>query len=89
MPDYFPELVPESRAKKLLDAARQHNTEFDAIDRAHGLATPADAGLLEVIRVVIQAAISGMEREDWPCVAEGVVMLQDAELQLRTQENRA
>lgn len=65
--------------EKLLEKAKKTNAERDAIDRKAGAATPLDMGVREVMRVAIAALRAGMRTTSWDCVAEALVMLDQAE----------
>lgn len=57
--------------------ARRTNAERDAIDRAVGTATPAEAGHWESIATAASAVAAGLQTDDWDCVAEAFVLLEE------------
>jgi hypothetical protein len=63
----------------LVEKARRHNAEFDAVDRKHGNKTPAEAGPRESMRCAIAALEAGIKMANWDCIAEALVMLYDAD----------
>jgi hypothetical protein len=72
------------RYRRLLAKARQTNARRDADDREGGKAgAPGDCPLDLHLRTAISALAAGMDAGDWDCVAEGLAMLQDAELRAR------
>lgn len=73
---------------RLLAAAHKRVASFDAIDRAHGSPTPRDLGLRQLLATVRIAMLTGLNRRDeigWECVADGIVMLEDAEALLKKE----
>lgn len=70
----------------LIRKAEQTNRERDAIDRKAGFASPLDTNCSACLRVVISAITAGINMRDWDCVAEGLDMLQHAELKIRLVE---
>lgn len=67
-----------TRAQELIGAAIERVAAFDAIDKRHGMATPADVGVTEIIRTAEAALVAALNTEDWTCVADAVVMLRQA-----------
>lgn len=53
------------------------NSERDAIDAEHGVATPARMGGISYLATALEAIKAGGAMQDWDLVAEGVVMLED------------
>lgn len=75
---------PHSRTARLMAKARAVNAQRDAIDISGPVARcPLDLQL----RTALSAIFCGLETRDWDCVAEGTVMIQDAEAQVRTEEH--
>lgn len=68
---------------RMVRKARRVNSSRDRIDRRSGHAAPSDCPLDLQLRTVISALVSGLEGDDWDCVAEGIAMLQDTECSLR------
>lgn len=62
--------------RRLIEEARRTNIERDAEDREHGFAAPG-AGPYLLLQTALTAIEAGILTGDWPCVAEGYVMLQD------------
>jgi hypothetical protein len=60
------------------EAARRVNAQRDRLDRERGLATPHDAGMLEVMQTVICALEAGLRCGDPKCVFEALDMLREA-----------
>jgi hypothetical protein len=71
--------------RRLIQAARRTNAERDAQDREVGSAAPEDCSLDLHLWTAVSAITAGIQTEDWSCVAEGLAMLQDAELRVRSQ----
>ena len=82
---------------QLVEQARKTNASRDKTERKAGFATPASAGMPELLRTAITAIGSGLEQlnktasawEDQQaldCIAEGLCMVQDAELKLRNSK---
>lgn len=76
--------------KKLLEKARKHNDNFDAIDREHDYPTPSECEFDSFLRTAISAICAGLDllaANDLDggkdCIAEGLCMVQDAELMAR------
>ncbi len=66
---------------KLLRQAEKRVTEFDRIDAESGFATPQQmghSGVLNTIRVALDASLANFERGDqktgFECIADSVVM---------------
>ena len=80
---------------KLVAKARKTNDERDAYDRKAGHATPASMGMSELLMTAISAMtsgldeclIAGVESKHLSCIAEGLCMVQDAELAIRGSTN--
>lgn len=74
---------------ELVGRARRVNEERDVMDRNAGMAAPGDCPVSAQLRTAIQAIVSGIETSGvprelaWDCIAEGLVILQDAELRVR------
>jgi len=64
--------------EELIAKAKATNLERDIIDRQSGYTAPSDRGLIPHLEVVSAAIEAGIRMDDWNCVAEGLVMLQDA-----------
>ena len=62
-------------AKMLIENAKKRVAEFDAIDANSGFATPQEVGLREVIHVCLAALATGINTDNWDCVADAFVML--------------
>jgi hypothetical protein len=62
----------------------KHNAKMDEVDRSAGSAAPADCTLDLQLRIVISAVVAGITGQDWDCVAQGLAILQDVELSVRT-----
>jgi hypothetical protein len=89
MPDlehkpYLPTANPDTL--RLIQRAAEHNDALDATGAAHGFATPQSLGPTELLRTAIAAIVCGMEIRDWDCVAQGLVMVLQAELFARQIE---
>lgn len=69
--------------ESLTNQARRTNAERDSVDRSAGFAAPVECDLLTQLRTVLCALQSGMETQDWNCVAEGYVMLEGVERRTR------
>jgi len=85
---YFP--TNSSKVLLLVQKAVDRNAERDRIERQANFATPADGGVSSLLRTSISAIVSGIETDDWDCVAEGLVFVMQAEpavRQLEQQEN--
>lgn len=65
-----------------LQKARRTNMKRDASDTELGFATPAEDGPARHLATALEAIRAGGTREDWDCVAEGVVMLEDLQRRL-------
>jgi hypothetical protein len=72
---------------KSMELARKTNAIRDEVDRSAGFAAPGDTPSMSLfLRNAIMAIVVGVETKDWPCVCEGLDMLQQAELKVRTSE---
>lgn len=69
-----------------LSKVKATNRSLDAVDREAGLATPAGAGLLAHLATALEAIKAGGVLGDWDCVAEGVLILEDAVARLARAE---
>lgn len=77
------------RHAQLLARARKTNRDRDRSEREAGFASPDSGDLASWLRTIAQALAAGIAQEDWNAVAEGLAMLQDAELSVRhDHENR-
>lgn len=74
------------RFDELVALARKTNAYRDETERKAGFTSPAQCLLSHQLRTVMSALEAGMNTEDWNCVAEGYVMLEHAELVLRSLE---
>lgn len=87
--DLYEPYDPRSDEAKLIAEARERNAERDGFDRSTGFAAPPDCGIDGLLRTAVSAICSGIAtrkrtpESSWECVAEGLAMLQDAELLLR------
>ena len=81
--------LSESEYEALLKKAKRTNQQRDRHDRKVGFAAPGDASLRVYFRTVLSALEAGMRMEDWPCVAEGYVMLQDFYARLESMAQKA
>ena len=79
------EPTDNERCRKLLAGAREANAKRDKIERDVGFAAPPDTPLDLHLRTAISAIVCGIITEDWVPVAEGLAMLQDAEVRARGQ----
>jgi hypothetical protein len=71
---------------RLLAAARETVDMMDRTDRQAGFASVTDLipnHPAEVMRCIMEALKAGIATNDWTCVAEGVIMLQDLERHVR------
>lgn len=75
--------------QKVMKKARRTNKQRDRTDKANGFASPGDGTLDQFLRNAISAIVCGLEMAEWSCVAEGLDMLQQAELRSRQQKARA
>ena len=75
-----------ARYEKLMAKARTVNLERNDMDRVNGFASPGAGPLDLYLRNCISAITAGLSTGDWPCVAEGLDMLQQAELKVRRVE---
>lgn len=75
-------MKPENEA--LLAKARKTNAERDKVDGGENR-LPLDVAL----RTAIMALCVGLNRRDWETVAEGLALLQDAELRARKGQPHA
>lgn len=80
---YCPTKSPE--ILRLLEVARQNVHELDDHDKQRNVATPTEGELTLGLRTVLVALITGLEMNNQAIIAEGVVMLQDIELNQRQQ----
>lgn len=69
----------------LMAKARATNRERDKIDEANSGSVPLDEPLDQILRVVISAITAGIDTQSWHCVAEGLDMLQQAEVRARKE----
>lgn len=75
---------------RLVDDARRRNVTRDIEDNASGYASPSDLDPAEHLRTAISAIVSGMstcrgiDQGSADCIAEGIAMIQEVELQLRS-----
>jgi len=74
-------LSKKSEAK--LNRARKINRGRDALDRKSGAAAPGDCPLEAHLRTILEALKVGFDAQNWDCVAEGIAMLEDAEVRAR------
>ena len=65
------------RALALIAQARATNAQRDKDERAAGFGAVSDCGPFEIVRTAMFAIEAGLHRQDWPCVAEAYVMLED------------
>lgn len=89
MPEYYLPTDDQSLIR-LVDDARRRNVKRDLMDHSAGHVAPGDDGPCEHLRTAICAIISGlstcggMEVNSANCIAEGIAMLQEIELKLRS-----
>lgn len=76
--------VQSAAYKRLMDKARRTNRERDSLDRQNRGVAPVDMPLSMQLRTAIGALACGVSMQDWDCVAEGLDILQHAELQVPT-----
>jgi hypothetical protein len=74
----------DPRWRALVSKARTTNSTRDHDDRKAGWAAPS-ASLFLLLRTGLEAVSTGLCCEDWDCVAEGFVMLQELEHTLRPE----
>jgi hypothetical protein len=67
------------RVIKLVEKARKVNAGRDRMDSCPPSHCPLDVEL----RTVISALSCGISTHDWDCIAEGLAMIQDAEMKVR------
>lgn len=82
-PEVF-EQVHSEHGKRLMKKARVTNRKRDAADRRAGFAAPGDVTTDGWLRNAITAISCGIDGKDWTAVAEGLDMLQNAEVRVRT-----
>lgn len=71
---------------KLLADARVQTLRMDASEREAGFASISDlipSNPSVVMRTIIAALEAGVRTDDWTCIADGIVMLQDLERHVR------
>lgn len=78
------ELPMTKENERLMQDARNTNHNRDLVDRKNGFAAPGDTTIDLHLRTAISAISTGVNMRDWTCVAEGLAMLQDAEVRART-----
>lgn len=66
------------RAKRLVARARRTNAQRDQTDLLSGFGIPSDGDLFDLVRTAMMAIEAGLECQDWACVAEGYVFLEQA-----------
>lgn len=74
------------RYRILMKRARRTNEQRDLADRSNGFAAPSDGPPAVFLRNAISAITCGIETEDWSSVAEGLDMLQKAEVTARSHK---
>lgn len=80
---------------RLVDDARRRNVTRDFQDNSVGHAAPGDSGIPGHLRTAISAIVSGLstcrgiDQDSANCIAEGIVMIQEVELELRKGEVRS
>lgn len=72
------------RYERLMNRARKVNKSRDCDDHKTGFAAPSDCDLPSHLRNAISAITAGLQGGDWNCIAEGLDMLQLAELRSRS-----
>jgi hypothetical protein len=65
----------QSRARDLIQKARQTNRERDEIDRRSGFSPSGEAGQILLLRAAMTAIWWGLETDDMDAVGEGYDML--------------
>jgi hypothetical protein len=83
-PDEFYEPIHGDTYDRLMKKARRTNQERDWSERKSGWTAPGDGDLAEHLRDAICAIAAGLNSGDWPAVAEGLDMLQQAEVRARS-----
>ena len=84
---YLP--TKDKSLSRLVDDARRRNVKRDLRDHSEGFAAPGDGGMSDHLRTAISAIVSGLEtcddidQDSAKCIAEGIAMIQDVELELR------
>jgi hypothetical protein len=71
---------------KLLADARETTRRMDEMERGSDFASISDlipTNPSAVMRTAIEALKAGVSGDDWTCIAEGIVMLQDLERHVR------
>jgi hypothetical protein len=74
---------PEVRP--FIERARTTNVYRDAVDHAAGLAAPPDLGVREELRTALFAFDCALALRDWPAVAEGAAMVENAVKRLESE----
>jgi hypothetical protein len=69
-------MTPEERYRALMTQARAFNDQMDATEHEVGFSTPVEAGPRQLLLTAMEAIKAGIGTEDWTCVAEGQVMLE-------------
>jgi hypothetical protein len=71
-------MADTSKAQRLIQAAGQRQASFDRIDRNGGFAAPSDCSLRLQLKTVEAALLAGINRSDWTCAADALVLLRQA-----------
>lgn len=69
--------APLTRLERLRRKAQRTNRRRDVSDALFGFAAPSRSPDEVWLKTITSALEAGIGREDWDCVAEGLVMLED------------
>jgi hypothetical protein len=66
------DLWSREQGEQLIERARETNARRDTDEHAHGMATPADLGPLETVRVARLSIMIGLGTGDLDCFSLGI-----------------
>lgn len=77
--------------EEMMAEARRFNARMDRIEIDHGFATPDETGHAMALRTAMVAVQAGIVTDDWTCVAQAQVMLEQlvGRLEARTGKSNA
>lgn len=74
--------MKKSVVERLLTKAAKTNAHRDKVEKADGLRIPTDGPLEMFLDTVYSALTAGMVQDDWTCIAEAAVMLQQMKMKI-------
>ena len=71
-------MADQPKTQRLIQEAERRQVSFDKIDRKGGFAAPSDCSLPLQLKTVESALLAGINRSDWTCAADALVLLRQA-----------